>query len=264
MSGPKTAVVLLSGGLDSAVTLAVAQSRGFSTHALSFRYGQRHGIELEAATRVAQAAKVASHRIIPLDLRAIGGSALTDEIPVPKDGVQPGIPVTYVPARNSVFLSIALGLAEVLDASVIFTGVNAVDYSGYPDCRPEFLAAFEQLAALAIRPRGTSISIGAPLVTKSKREIVEWGKKLGVDFSLTHSCYDPWPTGEACGSCDSCRIRAAAFRDAGLPDPTRYAPGSPDDLRRFYLRQCAEIAQKHSKGRGDVAAEIASEIRQQR
>jgi 7-cyano-7-deazaguanine synthase len=223
-----SAVVLLSGGLDSAVTLALAQASGFEAHALSFDYGQRHHIELEAAHRVAAAAKVRDHRVAKIDLRVFGGSALTDEIAVPHGRsaheMGAGIPITYVPARNTIFLSYALGWAEVLKARHIFLGVNAVDYSGYPDCRPEFLRAFERLAAVATKAGidGNALQIHAPLLDFSKSDIIRRGTKLGVDFALTHSCYDPAPDGTACGSCDSCQLRLKGFRDAGLVDPIRY------------------------------------------
>lgn len=217
------AVVLLSGGLDSCTTAAIARSRGFTVHALTVRYGQRHAAELAAARRVAQALAVAQHLELPLDLRAIGGSSLTSDQPVPHDREpsSQGIPSTYVPARNTLFLSLALGWAEVLGAYDIFIGVNALDYSGYPDCRPEFIAAFERLAALATRAgvEGRRFTVHAPLITLSKAEIIRQGLALGVDYGLTHSCYDPDPEGRPCGTCDSCRIRARGFADAGLIDP---------------------------------------------
>ncbi len=226
------AVVLLSGGLDSATTLAVARRRGYACCALSFDYAQRHRFELDAAGRVARALGAFEHRVVRLDLSAAGGfghSALTDELEVPKDRALDGsgeIPSTYVPARNTIFLSIALAQAEVLGAWDLFLGVNAVDYSGYPDCRPEFVSAFERLANLAtaasVEGRGT-FRIHAPLIDLTKAGIVRLGTDLGVDYSLTHSCYDPTPEGLACGRCDSCRLRAAGFRDAGRPDPTNYA-----------------------------------------
>lgn len=218
------AVVLLSGGLDSATVLAMARADGFACYALTFDYGQRHRIELEAAQRVARSLAVADHRIVPLDLSWMGGSALTDrsiEVPsVPSEG----IPVTYVPARNTVFLAIALGWAEVQGARDIYIGANAVDYSGYPDCRPEYLEAFERMASLATRAgvEGRGPRIRAPLVDLSKADIVRAGGRLGVDYSLTLSCYDPDAQGRACGVCDSCRLRARGFGEAGLPDPTRY------------------------------------------
>jgi len=225
----KLAVVLLSGGLDSATALAIAIERGFTCHALSFDYGQRHRFELDAARQVAAALGAAKHRIVRLDLSAEGGfghSALTDEIAVPKDRADgPEIPVTYVPGRNTIFLSIALGLAEVIGAFDVFLGVNAVDYSGYPDCRPEFIEAFERLAnlatAAAVEGKGR-FRIHAPLIRMTKAQIIRTGLSLGVDYALTHSCYDPSVDGAACGHCDACRIRLAGFRDAGTPDPARY------------------------------------------
>jgi len=223
MSAP--AVVLVSGGLDSATTLALAREAGFRCHAISFAYGQRHAVELEAAARVAERGGAVEHRIIPIDLSAFGGSALTDEaIAVPEEPGE-GIPVTYVPARNTVFLSLALAYAEVLGARDIFIGVNAVDYSGYPDCRPAFIRAFEHLASLATRAgvEGASFRIHAPLIESSKGEIVRRGLALGVDYADTVSCYQPDATGAACGRCDSCRIRREGFAAAGVEDPTRYA-----------------------------------------
>ena len=220
------AVVLLSGGLDSAVTLALAQRAGFEPHALSFAYGQRHRVEIEAARRVAQSMHVNDHRVATIDLRVFGGSALTDEIAVPPHDAERGhIPITYVPARNTIFLSYALAFAEVIGAADIFIGVNAVDYSGYPDCRPDFLRAFEHLAALATKAgvSGTKFRIHAPLLELSKAEIVREGSRAGVDFSLTHSCYDPAPDGAACGRCDSCQLRLKGFAEAGVADPIRYA-----------------------------------------
>jgi 7-cyano-7-deazaguanine synthase len=220
----KKAVVLVSGGLDSATALAIARNEGYACYALSFNYGQRHVCELQSAQQVAQAASVAEHKTIPLDLSQIGGSALTDStIAVPQQPTQ-GIPVTYVPARNTVFLAIALGWAEVLQAQDIFIGVNAVDYSGYPDCRPEFIAAFEAMANLATKAgvEGHPFTIHTPLIQLTKGEIIRQGTKLGVDYGLTISCYNPDEQGRACGVCDSCRIRAAGFRDAGVPDPTHY------------------------------------------
>ena len=222
----KPAVVLFSGGLDSSTCLAIAKEEGFAPHALAVRYGQRHVHELTAAGRVA-AAMGAPLKIIDLDLRAIGGSALTGEVPVPKDApIGPGIPVTYVPARNTVLLALALAYAEVLGAQDLYIGVNAIDYSGYPDCRPAFVGAFEALANLATaaavegRARYT---VHAPLLQLSKAEIIRRGAGLGVPYALTHSCYDPDPEGRACGRCDSCRLRRQGFADAGVPDPTRYA-----------------------------------------
>ncbi len=223
------AVCLLSGGLDSSTCLAVARREGFECYAVSFDYGQRHKVELEAARRVAAALGAVRHVIVTVDLRAIGGSALTDEIAVPKgrevSEMAAEIPVTYVPARNTVFLSIALGWAEVLGASDIFLGVNAVDYSGYPDCRPEFLRAFERLANLATKAGvegDTRWKVHAPLLRLSKAEIVRLATELGVDPRLTHSCYDPAPDGRACGVCDSCRLRRNGFEEAGLEDPIEY------------------------------------------
>jgi 7-cyano-7-deazaguanine synthase len=227
LQGP--AVVLLSGGLDSATALAIAQAEGFGVSALSFRYGQRHAIELDAASRIAARAGVARHIVTEIDLRAQGGSALTGNLPVPKfrdlEEMSQGIPMTYVPARNTIFLSLALGWAEVLGARDIFIGVNALDYSGYPDCRPEFIEAFEQLANLATKAgvEGQSrLRIHAPLIALTKAQIIQRGVELGVDYGLTRSCYDPAPTGEACGSCDSCQIRLKGFRDSGLSDPAPY------------------------------------------
>jgi 7-cyano-7-deazaguanine synthase len=225
-SDSRPAVVLVSGGLDSATALAVAHRDGFDCHALSFDYGQRHGHELDAARRVAAAAGVRQHVVLPLDLRTFGGSALTGDIEVPKDRTEAamtsGIPVTYVPARNTVFLSLALGWAEVLGAFDIFIGVNAVDYSGYPDCRPEFIEQFERLANVAtqagVEGRGR-FHIHAPLIALTKSEIIRLGTSLGVDYSLTHSCYDPDAGGRPCGRCDSCIIRRDGFAAAGLRDP---------------------------------------------
>lgn len=223
----KPAVVLLSGGLDSATTAAVARREGCDLYALSFRYGQRHAVELDAAARVAANLGVREHRVVDIDLRAFGASALTADIAVPKGGVDPStIPVTYVPARNTIFLSFALAWAEVLGASDIYIGVNALDYSGYPDCRPEYLAAYEAMARLATKAgvEGTAcVHIRAPLVDLTKAEIVRLGVDLGVDYSLTISCYDPTDDGRACGACDSCRLRRKGFAEAGVADPTRYA-----------------------------------------
>lgn len=228
----KNAVCLLSGGLDSATTLACARRDGFQTYALTFDYGQRHRVELDAAARVARQMGATEHRVFRIDLRAFGGSALTADIEVPKDRhaaqIPSEIPVTYVPARNTVFLSIALAWAEVLDSSDIYIGVNAVDYSGYPDCRPEFIRAFEQMANLATKAgvEGRQrLRIHTPLIQLSKAEIIRLGLELGVDYSLTHSCYDP-VEGLACGHCDSCLLRKAGFAEAGVPDPLRYA-GEP-------------------------------------
>lgn len=221
------AVVLLSGGLDSATVHAVARQQGFDCYALSFDYGQRHRHELEAATRVSAALGAREHRVCQLDLRVFGRSALTSEIAVPKDRseseLQVGIPVTYVPARNTIFLSVALGWAEVLGARDLFIGVNAVDYSGYPDCRPEFITAFESLANLATQAgvEGGRFRIHTPLINLTKAQIIQLGSQLGVDYGLTHSCYDPSPDGKPCGHCDSCQLRAKGFTEAGLDDPAR-------------------------------------------
>lgn len=225
----KRAVVLLSGGLDSATTLAIARAEEFETYALSFRYGQRHAREVAAAGQVAKSLGATDHRIVEIDLRLFGGSALTAEIDVPKNReaaeMTNGIPITYVPARNTIFLSYALAWAEVLGATDIFIGVNAVDYSGYPDCRPEFIRAFERLAHLATRAgvEGARFRIHTPLIDLTKAEIIRRGHSLGVDYSSTHSCYDPLPDGRACGECDSCRLRLQGFRAAGLTDPIAYA-----------------------------------------
>ena len=221
----KKAVVLVSGGMDSAVVLALAREQGFTCHALSVAYGQRHTSELDAAARMAAAMGVAAHKTVQVDLRSIGGSALTDDIDVPESGGD-GIPVTYVPARNTIMLSIALGWAEVLGADDLFCGVNAVDYSGYPDCRPEFIAAFERLANLATKAgvEHGGLRVHAPLIAMSKAQIAREGDRLGVDFAATVSCYRADADGRACGRCDACRLRAEGFAAAGLPDPTRYAP----------------------------------------
>jgi len=219
------AVCLLSGGLDSATCLAYARREGFQCYALSFDYGQRHRAELQAAARVAASLGAAEHRVVSIDLRAFGGSALTADIAVPKSGVGNAIPVTYVPARNTIFLAFALAWAEVLASSDVFIGVNAIDYSGYPDCRPEFIAAFETMANLATKSgveRRTQLNIHTPLIRLSKREIIELGAGLGVDFSLTHSCYDPDARGRPCGLCDSCRLRLKGFGAAGMKDPLEY------------------------------------------
>jgi 7-cyano-7-deazaguanine synthase len=230
---PEPAVVLLSGGLDSATVAAIAARGGFDLHGLSFRYGQRHAVELDAAAKVATHLGMAEHRVVDIDLRAFGGSALTDDIAVPKDRsveALADIPVTYVPARNTIFLSFALAFAEVLGSSDVFIGVNALDYSGYPDCRPEFIAAFETMARLATKAgvEGTQhLRIHAPLVEMTKADIIRTGTALGVDFAMTLSCYDPSADGSACGSCDSCQLRARGFADAGIGDPTRYAAGAP-------------------------------------
>jgi 7-cyano-7-deazaguanine synthase len=221
-----SAVVLLSGGLDSATVLAMARAEGWRCHALSIDYGQRHRAELAAAARVANALRAAQHRVMTLDLRVFGGSALTDaSIEVPTRGPESGIPLTYVPARNTIFLSLALALAEVTESDAIFTGANAVDYSGYPDCRPEYLAAFERLANLATRRavEGEPVAIKAPIVHMSKADIVRRGHELGVDFSLTVSCYNADAQGRACARCEACRLRREGFRQAGIDDPTRYA-----------------------------------------
>ncbi len=217
------AVVLLSGGMDSAVTLALARERGLDCYALSVAYGQRHGVELEAARRLASSLGAVAYKRVAVDLRTIGGSALTDDIEVPQQGGI-GIPVTYVPARNTIMLSIALGWAEVVGAYELHCGVNAVDYSGYPDCRPEFVAAFEQLANLATKAsvEGAGLQVCAPLITMSKADIVREGLRLGVDFSMTVSCYQADIQGRACGHCDACRLRAQGFQQAGVDDPTRY------------------------------------------
>lgn len=226
------AVVLLSGGLDSATALAIARRDGFRCHALTIAYGQRHTVEIDAAARVALALGAAEHKVMYLDLRAIGGSALTADLPVPQDRspetMAGGIPVTYVPARNTIFLSFALAYAETIEARDIFIGVNALDYAGYPDCRPEFIAAFESLARVATKAgvEGNSLRIHAPLMHMNKAEIIREGLRLGVDFSLTHSCYDPTPDGLACGRCDSCYYRRKGFEEAGVPDPTAYSTAS--------------------------------------
>ena len=220
----KSAVVLLSGGLDSMVCAALARESGFEVLALTVDYQQRHRVELEAAKRIA--AELADrHLVVPLDLSAFGGSALTADIDVPKDGVGEGIPVTYVPARNTVFLSLALAMAEAAGARDLFVGVNALDYSGYPDCRPEFVAAFEELANRATKAgvEGERITVHAPVLHMTKADIAREAARLGLDVGMSHSCYDPAADGGACGECDACRLRAKGFEDAGLPDPTRYA-----------------------------------------
>jgi 7-cyano-7-deazaguanine synthase len=227
----KCAVVLLSGGLDSATALAVARRDGFRCFALTIAYGQRHAVELQAAARVAAALGAEEHRVMHLDLRAFGGSALTDDIAVPtgrsEAEMASSIPITYVPARNTIFLALALAYAEVKGAFDIYLGVNQIDYSGYPDCRPEFVQAFESLANLATKAgvEGGRFHIHAPLVQLSKADIIRLGVSLGVDYALTHSCYDPTPVGLACGRCDSCLMRRAGFTAAGVADPTRYAGG---------------------------------------
>ena len=222
---PRRAVVLLSGGLDSATTLAIARSEGFDCYCLSLDYGQRHRVELDAAANVARALRAKEHRIVQLGLDTFGGSALTDtSIAVPVDGAQEGIPVTYVPARNTIMLSLALAWAEVLGSRDIYVGVNAVDYSGYPDCRPEYIAAFEKMANLATKAgvEGARLTIHAPLINLSKAEIVRQGTDLGIDYGTTVSCYQADSDGRACGVCDSCRLRAAGFAAAGIADPTPY------------------------------------------
>jgi 7-cyano-7-deazaguanine synthase len=223
------AVILLSGGLDSAVTLASARHEGYACYALTIDYGQRHQVEIRAAQEVAAAEKVIAHKIIQVDLRAFGTSALTSDLPVPKDrtpaSLSSGIPVTYVPARNTIFLSLALGWAESIGAFDIWIGVNALDYSGYPDCRPEYIQAFEATAKLATKAGvegGKSFQIHAPLIQFKKSEIILWGRNLRTDFSLTHSCYDPAPDDRACGRCDACQLRLKGFREAGLEDPIPY------------------------------------------
>jgi 7-cyano-7-deazaguanine synthase len=229
----KRAVVLLSGGLDSATVLAIARDEGFELYALSFSYGQRHSFELEAAARVAASIGVAKHRVAKIDLRIFGGSALTADIDIPKgrstDDMSRGIPITYVPARNTIFLSFALAWAEVLGSSDIFIGVNALDYSGYPDCRPEFIEAFEKMANLATKAGvegRQALKIHTPLIALSKAEIVRKGMELGVDFGLTSSCYDPSPTGAPCGECDSCLLRRKGFRENEIEDTLRYRASS--------------------------------------
>jgi 7-cyano-7-deazaguanine synthase len=230
MNDKVRAVVLLSGGLDSATALAIAQSEGFTAYALSFRYGQRHSIELDCAGRTARAAGVARHLVVDIDLRAIGGSALTDDIAVPRDRtsdeISAGIPITYVPARNTIFLSFALAWSEVLGSQDIFIGVNALDYSGYPDCRAEYIEAFERMANLATRAAvegRAKVTLHTPLIAMTKAEIIQTGLGLGVDYSLTHSCYDPDDKGVSCGRCDSCLLRMKGFAEAGRSDPIEYA-----------------------------------------
>lgn len=223
----KNAVVLVSGGIDSTTTLAIAQSQNFETYALTFQYGQRHSIEIEASRRIGEYFKVKDHLFLEIDLRKIGGSALTGDIPVPKNKYQENeIPITYVPARNTIFLSFALAWAETLQSSDIFIGVNALDYSGYPDCRPEYIQAYEKMANLATKA-GVSdsqpLTIHTPLIQLSKADIIQRGMELGVDYSLTHSCYDPQPGGLACGQCDSCLLRLKGFKQAGYKDPISYA-----------------------------------------
>jgi 7-cyano-7-deazaguanine synthase len=232
--GPR-AVVLLSGGLDSATALAIARAEGFRPYALSFRYGQRHAVELEAARRVAEAVGAVEHVVAEIDLRVFGGSALTAEVAVPKDrsldDMSDGIPVTYVPARNTIFLAFALAWAETLEASDLFIGVNALDYSGYPDCRPEYIHAFEQMANLATKAgvEGRQhLHIHTPLIDLTKAQIIQRGLELGVDYGLTHSCYDPTPSGLPCGACDSCLLRAKGFAEAGVADPALTAAAESD------------------------------------
>lgn len=221
------AIVLYSGGLDSTTCLAIAAAEGFSPYAISFSYGQRHSVELEMARKHARTMGAVDHLVVDFDYRTVGGSALTDDIDVPKDGVGSDIPVTYVPARNTVFLSFALGWAESLGALDIYIGVNALDYSGYPDCRPEYIAAFEAMANLATKAgvEGKRFRIHTPLIALTKAEIIRKGVQLGVDYGRTHSCYDPTPEGIACGLCDSCRLRLKGFSEAGLTDPVAYAAG---------------------------------------
>lgn len=234
MSAGAPAVVLVSGGMDSAVVLAMARARGHACHALSVRYGQRHTSELDAAANVAAALGAVSHKVVHVDLRSLGGSALTDDalaVPVAGDGHQlgQGIPSTYVPARNTIMLSVALGWAEVLGGTDLYCGVNAVDYSGYPDCRPEFIAAFERLSNLATKAgvEGATLRVHAPLMAMGKADIVREGLRLGVDFAQTVSCYQADAQGRACGACDACRLRAQGFAEAGVPDPTRYFAADP-------------------------------------
>lgn len=225
----KKAVVLYSGGLDSTTCLAIAKAEGFETYAMSFAYGQRHGVELKMARENAGVMGARDHLLVEVDLRTIGGSALTADIEVPKGGVGSDIPITYVPARNTIFLSFALGWAEVLGAFDIYIGVNALDYSGYPDCRPEYIAAFETLANLATRAAVEGAGryrIHTPLINLTKAQIIKRGLELGVDYARTHSCYDPTPEGIACGRCDSCRLRRKGFAEAGVADPVRYVTGN--------------------------------------
>lgn len=226
---PKKAVVLLSGGLDSTTTLAIARDEGYNTYCMSFRYGQRHAVELKRAKNIAKALGVKGHTVVDINLRTFGGSALTTDIEVPKDRSDAemgnGIPITYVPARNTIFLSYALAYAEVLGADTIFIGVNALDYSGYPDCRPEYIEAYQAMANLATQAGvegKTKLTIRAPLMDKTKAEIIQIGTTLGVDYGLTLSCYDPDTEGRACGGCDSCLLRKRGFKEAGVPDPTHY------------------------------------------
>jgi 7-cyano-7-deazaguanine synthase len=234
-----SAVVLLSGGVDSTTALAIARQQGFSLYALTFQYGQRHSLEVEAARRVARAFGVARHVIVPIDLRVFGGSALTDDIAVPKgrslEAIAHGIPVTYVPARNTIFLAYALAFAEVTGSEDVFLGVNALDYSGYPDCRPEYIRAFETLANLATKAAVEGrqrLRIHTPLIHLSKAQIIRRGIELGVDYALTHSCYDPAPDGAACGQCDACLLRLKGFAEAGVADPIAYRAGGPPPASR--------------------------------
>lgn len=237
MNNP-TAVVLLSGGMDSATTGAIARDQGFDLVAVSFRYGQRHAVELDAAGRVARLLEVTRHLILDIDLRAIGGSALTDNLAVPKDtpleAIGERIPTTYVPARNTIFLSFSLGVAEVVGSSDIFIGANALDYSGYPDCRPEYFQAFQTMANLATRAgveEGRRITIHTPLIQLTKREIIQRGRSLGLDYGITVSCYDPSPNGAACGRCDACQLRLKGFRELGIEDPGIYQTVSGEEKR---------------------------------
>jgi len=225
MADSSLGVVLLSGGLDSMVVGGLAREAGYRLIALTVDYNQRHRVELEAAARIAVRLGAERHIVLPLDLTKFGGSALTDDIAVPKDGLGPGIPVTYVPARNTIFLSLCLGLAEASGARDLFIGVNALDYSGYPDCRPDFIAAFEKMANLATKAgvEGDRFTVHTPLIAMTKAEIAREAARLGLDAGMSWSCYDPTPAGEHCGACDSCRLRAKGFAEAGLPDPTRYA-----------------------------------------
>ncbi|MBI4500213.1 MAG: 7-cyano-7-deazaguanine synthase QueC [Gemmatimonadetes bacterium] len=231
MPQSRNAVVLLSGGIDSTTTLAIARAEGFTPHALTIRYGQRHVAEISAAERVARALGVADHVVLDLDLRTFGGSALTSDIPVPQGApLSGGIPVTYVPARNTIFLSLALAWAEVLGSQDIFIGVNALDYSGYPDCRPEYIEAFQRMANLATRAGvegAQHLEVHTPLISLTKRQIIERGRELGVDYGMTVSCYDPRSDGTACGACDACVLRLRGFAQAGMQDPIRYASPAP-------------------------------------
>ena len=229
MTATPKAVVLVSGGLDSATTLAICNSSGFRPYAITFEYGQRHRHEIDCAKRIAGAMGAVDHHIVPIDLRSIGGSALTADIAVPKgrseSDIGEGIPVTYVPARNTIFLAFSLAWAEVLGANDIFIGVNAIDYSGYPDCRPEFIEAFQRMANLATRAGvegGTQLTIHTPLISMTKAEIIRKGLELGVDYSITCTCYDPDPEGRSCGQCDACQLRLKGFEEAGIPDPIEY------------------------------------------